>query len=829
MSMNTTSSSTSNCPRCGASLDDSSVDGLCARCLGALNFATDTEMPGESTAGNTHVLSPEEIAAHFPQLEILEILGRGGMGVVYKARQKTLDRLVALKLLAPERVADPQFADRFAHEAKALAALSHPNIVTIHDFGQVGGFYYLLMEFVDGVNLRQAMKSSRLTPEQALSIVPPICEALQYAHEHGLVHRDIKPENLLLDKEGRVKIADFGIAKMLSAKFTNDDPFESQPAGTPQYMAPEQKAHRRTDHRADIYSLGVVLYEMLTGELPADKLQPPSKRVHVDVRIDEIVLRALEVKPELRFATASEFRRTVEAALRSAATLPVLTPITSSWQVAVALTITICFAGLISLFVVLDYSVPLRNPAIAAIGVMLVGAPFILLGVLVWCDRAARATLPEQLLRTRQVLRVAAGSAVLLSLMVVPIGLFFVRSLLDQRGNWNPAPDEAVVVPLAWIGMIAIPWAAIVLMRANLSRQQATTVDFTDSASERSIGRSHFSRVAIVGALLMSAALIAWVAVCFGIYQFRSETTSTGPHWWQLALLLPALFLAVAGPIGTTILGWVAVSHIRRSAGRICGLQLAVFDGLVFPLVAVSTLIGLSAVALAKMFVDFYANPSVIDDPRIIPPLVTLLANWLSCHKEVAVFVGVVAATVVNVLVVRAVQRAVRSPLNESASAAPQSSVKESDSLRSEQSMNNAGNWLALIQGTSLLVSVLMHQVFAGAYVRATPADNYTYFIGVVSTTIPFAFWALVTFSVSLIRRGRADHGAAMICGYLAGWVGMTCFTFWIVSWPKTFQPSSNMAITVLFTAFLYAAIFPVLFLSGYVSARILLQQKRET
>ncbi len=237
------------------------------------------------------------------------------MGVVYKARQKALGRLVALKLLAPERVGDPKFAERFTHEAKALAALSHPSIVTIHDFGQAGGFYYLLMEFVDGVNLRQAMKAGRFTPEQALAIVPPVCEALQYAHEHGIVHRDIKPENLLLDKEGRVKIADFGIAKILGAESSGVGMSESQPAGTPQYMAPEQKEHRTTDHRADIYSLGVVLYEMLTGELPADKLQPPSKRVQVDVRIDEIVLRALEKTPDLRYQTAVEFRTQVEAAV----------------------------------------------------------------------------------------------------------------------------------------------------------------------------------------------------------------------------------------------------------------------------------------------------------------------------------------------------------------------------------------------------------------------------------------------------------------------------------------------------------------------------------
>lgn len=234
------------------------------------------------------------------------------MGVVYKARQKSLKRIVALKLLAPERADDPAFAARFEIEAQALAALNHPHIVSIYDFGHSHGFYSLIMEFVDGVNLRQAMKTGQLTPEQALAIVPPICEALQYAHMHGIVHRDIKPENLLLDREGRVKIADFGLAKMLDIHSDLADDHESQPAGTPQYMAPEQTTQRMTDHRVDIYSLGVVLYEMLTGKLPETMPEAPSRKVRVDIKIDEIVLRALKSKPELRYQTAQEFGNEVE-------------------------------------------------------------------------------------------------------------------------------------------------------------------------------------------------------------------------------------------------------------------------------------------------------------------------------------------------------------------------------------------------------------------------------------------------------------------------------------------------------------------------------------
>lgn len=135
---------------------------------------------------------------------------------------------------------------------------------------------------------------------------------MQCAHDAGIVHRDIKPENLLLDKDGQIKIADFGISKMLDTEGSNIGMAESQPAGTPKYMAPEQRDLVRTDHRADIYSLGVVLYELLTGELPGDKLQPPSRKVEIDVRLDEIVLRALETAPELRYQSAAELCTQVE-------------------------------------------------------------------------------------------------------------------------------------------------------------------------------------------------------------------------------------------------------------------------------------------------------------------------------------------------------------------------------------------------------------------------------------------------------------------------------------------------------------------------------------
>jgi serine/threonine protein kinase len=157
--------------------------------------------------------TPAELAPLFPQLELLEFIGAGGMGAVYKARHRGLDRLVALKVL-PHRD-DPAFAERFTREARTLAKLSHPGIVAIHDFGRAGGLSYFVMEYVEGVNLRQAIRAGTQAPAETLAIVPQICASLQYAHDAGVVHRDIKPENILLDAQGRVKVADFGLAKLL--------------------------------------------------------------------------------------------------------------------------------------------------------------------------------------------------------------------------------------------------------------------------------------------------------------------------------------------------------------------------------------------------------------------------------------------------------------------------------------------------------------------------------------------------------------------------------------------------------------------------------------
>jgi tRNA A-37 threonylcarbamoyl transferase component Bud32 len=313
-------SEASHCPQCRAALRPDAPEGLCPECLLKEVMKTGSELGHEANATATRAFgsnppSLEELAKQFPQLEILELLGQGGMGIVYKARHPRLDRFMALKILPTEAGGDSAFAERFAREARALAKLTHPSIVAVYDFGESDGRFYLLMEFVDGVNLRYLLRERRLKPEEALKIVPQICEALQYAHDEGVVHRDIKPENILLDKKGHVKIADFGLAKLLGPKTADSALTGSQQImGTPHYMAPEQMERPlAVDHRADIYSLGVVFYEMLTGELPLGRFAPPSQKVEVDVRLDEVILRSLEKEPERRYQHASEVSTAVEA------------------------------------------------------------------------------------------------------------------------------------------------------------------------------------------------------------------------------------------------------------------------------------------------------------------------------------------------------------------------------------------------------------------------------------------------------------------------------------------------------------------------------------
>ncbi len=306
-------STPSHCPPCKSPIAAAAPGGLCPACtLEKAATVSHTASGGRRSAPP----SIAEIAPHFPDLEILEWLGAGGMAAVYKARQPLIDRFVALKILSHDLAGDPAFVERFNREAKVLARLNHPNIVTVFDFGTAGPFCYLLMEYVDGVNLRQAMRTGGFKPAEALALVQDVCAALQFAHEAGILHRDIKPENILIDSKGRVKIADFGIAKLLGEDASLDVTLTLRGSilGSPHYMAPEQiETPGDVDQRADIYSLGVVFYEMLTGELPIGRFNLPSEKAAMDRRIDDIVLRTLAKERAARYQSAAEVGTRVAA------------------------------------------------------------------------------------------------------------------------------------------------------------------------------------------------------------------------------------------------------------------------------------------------------------------------------------------------------------------------------------------------------------------------------------------------------------------------------------------------------------------------------------
>lgn len=250
---------------------------------------------------------PAELQRLLPNYRIDGFIGRGGMGAVYRAFQPDLDRAIAIKVLPAGLADDEAFVVRFRQEARTLARLDHPGIVRIHEFGQTPeGHMYFVMEFVDGPDLHELVQGGSLDPDRAVHISSQLCEALDYAHRMGVIHRDVKPANILITRDGRAKLADFGLARPMekdAARLT----LSRVVMGTPDYMAPEQKLGE-ADHRADLYSLGVILYEMLCGGIPQGAWKLPSRRSGTDVRLDAVVVKSLQEKPDLRYQSAADLR-----------------------------------------------------------------------------------------------------------------------------------------------------------------------------------------------------------------------------------------------------------------------------------------------------------------------------------------------------------------------------------------------------------------------------------------------------------------------------------------------------------------------------------------
>ena len=283
----------------------------------------DLPPPPEEAVGSPSFPSLEELGALLPQYQFQQVIGIGGMGAVYLAQQPHLERWVALKVLPVEAAQNPEDADRFNKEARAMARLSHPHIVAVFDFGQTSaGHLYLAMEYVEGADLHWRTRAGEVTPERARSVIVQLCEALQYAHEHGVIHRDIKPANILITPDWQVKVVDFGLARDMTQEQNPDEP----EYGTPDYTAPERFiVGQPVDHRADIYSLGVVIHEILTGKTPL--AAGASAGQGLPEGFAGVLSKCLMHDPARRYQKASEVRAALLAATAPAKTKAGVAPV----------------------------------------------------------------------------------------------------------------------------------------------------------------------------------------------------------------------------------------------------------------------------------------------------------------------------------------------------------------------------------------------------------------------------------------------------------------------------------------------------------------------
>ena len=253
--------------------------------------------------------------AYLPQFQFEKLAACGGMGAVYKAYQESLDRRVAVKILPPEFGAEKEFTDRFKVEARAMAKLNHTNIVGVYDFGiTTGGHLYLVMEWIEGCSLHDLIHKGNLSLRKATNLAMQLCEALTFAHDHQIIHRDIKPGNIMVNDADHVKVADFGLARPVSDEAEQENPF-----GTPDYAAPEIRGGSVVDHRVDIYAVGVVLYEMLTGTIPGEPRRSVTEFAKISTRWDSIIAKAIDPDPERRYQDAGELRAHINVAMKQAA------------------------------------------------------------------------------------------------------------------------------------------------------------------------------------------------------------------------------------------------------------------------------------------------------------------------------------------------------------------------------------------------------------------------------------------------------------------------------------------------------------------------------
>jgi len=404
-------------------------------------------------------------------IELLEEIGRGGMGVVYKARHLRLGRFVAVKFLAEALDSQPDFQRRLEREARALAAPNHPNVVAVYDFGTEDDRSYIVMEYVEGRGLNEGIPWS---PEAARDIVLQICDALAYAHRHGMVHRDIKPQNILLDRDGRVKVSDFGIARLIEGSSSSNGWTVTDPrgiVGTPHYMAPEAVTGAPPDPRMDVYSVGILLHEMVKGRLPfpsPEGLLAP---------LDRVVRKALAREPEGRYQNMDEMQRDLAGKQVSAQRLP---PDELNWLRAVAMLQALATAA--SLWAFLLSVTPRIVDGGALVPLIMVGTEKLADGRLV--SRARFETSPTLVALGMWVVAIAGLSLLrrhwremglegigpnqplaeghwVLRLGVLSLLVYFLRKVLEVRGQGWASSYIPLFGGAIEVGVLFFVWAGI--------------------------------------------------------------------------------------------------------------------------------------------------------------------------------------------------------------------------------------------------------------------------------------------------------------------------------------------------------------------------------
>lgn len=405
----------------------------------------------------------EELESCFPGYTDFRFIDRGGMGAVYSAMQTSLERRVAVKILPPDLGRDALFVDGFHREARLLARLQHPNIVAVYDFGSNAlGHLFIVMEYVAGTSLSEIMKRERLPLPRVLEIVAQVCEALQFAHDHGVVHRDIKPTNILIDARDGVRVADFGLAKLVRAETTTTAQHRSSMImGTPVYAAPEQRRRNSdVDHRADIFSVGVTLYEMITGHFPVGVFEPPSRKTGSPPVLDKIVTKALRESPADRYQNVADLRQAVKQAANRL-TQPAIQRTIANRPIVSMMTTVIVTAALIYLFDEVNKQVlqkmHLRTAApLERIPVVPLNDTFCLLNTrMTWQQAAAQmADMPDFELAS-------VHSATELSELDRLFEEHGIRS-----GVWTGGVQAEAGAPLSWVDRT--PWNFEALMPASI-------------------------------------------------------------------------------------------------------------------------------------------------------------------------------------------------------------------------------------------------------------------------------------------------------------------------------------------------------------------------